>query len=480
VPRVIRSAGGTRTYAARWDIERGSVVFVGLRLADMFDQVSGADPVHFYKRALSLRGQDRDPDARSMGIMEPIDLIDHLRTAIDFQTRATLYLFIIVSFVFGYIVLAAGGTWLALRRFQGLKYSWPAFGIVAAVASAVSLAAVRINSGLGQKLDQLTILDSTVDTYAASGMCYFGLKTSTMDQLDLWLPSGWEQAEEPQYTSCFLRAMPPRTDTFGRGELRFADPQRYRSRSIRAALDDVPMRATLKQFEGFWQGSLSGQMHADIRMLANPPPRKSRIAPGSFLTNDLGHDLQRCFLFESSLDPDQYGSSRDKSILVHYIPRIANGERLVLDEILLAEELDADVRKGADTDEPNLQNLQHSCVKSLNSRLLGPGTVDFGGRKIALGSSPELAALLLSTYAEFTLQVDERNYGGAGPDLVRTHGQTLDRSRDIRRDQLLLVAFSDETGPAVLRARRGDGAYRPVAVRGSTIVHRFTIPVSRN
>jgi hypothetical protein len=352
---------------------------------------------------------------------------------------------------------------------------------VAAVASAVSLAAVRINSGLGQKLDQLTILDSTVDTYAASGLCYFGLKTSTMDQLDLWLPSGWEQAEEPQYTSCFLRAMPPRTDTFGRGELRFADPQRYRSRSIRAALDDVPMRATLKQFEGYWQGSLSGQLHAEIRMLANPPPRiqQSRIAPGSFLTNDLGHDLQRCFLFESRLDPD-HGASRDTSILVHYIPRIANGERLVLDETLLGEELDADVRKADATKEPNLQNLQRSCINSLNNRLLGPGSVSFGGRQIALGSSPELAALLLSTYAEFTQQVDERNFGGVGPDLVRTHGQTLDRSRDIRRDQLLLLAFSNEAGPAVLRARRGDAAYRPVAARSSTIVHRFTIPVSRN
>ena len=93
-----------------------------------------------------------------------------------------------------------------------------------------------------------------------------------------------------------------------RGAARYVTPARYAGLPTRAALDNVLMRATLKQVEGYWRGSWTGRFAATWSWTGETG-RLSRRAVGS--RNDLHVDLAGGYLL--FIDPRQ-GATRAVSL----------------------------------------------------------------------------------------------------------------------------------------------------------------------
>ena len=68
-------------------------------------------------------------------------------------------------------------------------------------------------------------------------------------------------------------------------------PQRYELLEYRAGLSGLPVRATLKQLEGYWAGELPGTLRADLAVESGFIPTAE-----SWIENRLGVDLTGCWL----------------------------------------------------------------------------------------------------------------------------------------------------------------------------------------
>ena len=78
---------------------------------------------------------------------------------------------------------------------------------------------------------------------------------------------------------CFLRPLSPGPAPTSW----YATPQRYAATPANALLESTPLRATLKQFEGLWQGELNGAVRCELTI----DRRSGELTAGSWLQNDL-------------------------------------------------------------------------------------------------------------------------------------------------------------------------------------------------
>ena len=147
--------------------------------------------------------------------------------------------------------------------------------------------------------------------------------SSEVQDMEVWVPQGPPEYDDSKRSPNYLRPMSPKID-LNESAGRFADTKRYKSEPSRAQLLGVPIRATLKQFEGYWRGTMGGQLSANIRMRKNVLAGDSPFALGSTITNNLGHDLVDCYLIEAKRDPDEFNLSgtRSGSLIVHPIGQI--------------------------------------------------------------------------------------------------------------------------------------------------------------
>jgi len=456
----------------------GRIVFCGIVLRDLFS--APGDAVSFFRNVFHLR---RLADENAFGI-ERVSLFPNVVSAVSFSTSAGAYLLAAGLASLGYVVLATFGIWSLLRG-PARRHSWTAFALTAVVAAIVAAAAVNALQGFGDALHQVSVIDADAGSRYGRGTVLFGLKTSAYKELDVWLPSNPLGATEPGATDCFLRPFPP----FGRGGVggaTFADARAYRLLPASALLERVPMRATLKQFEGRWQGPLRGALDGSVVVAGR------RITDDSFIISELGVDLDPCYLIHSALDLDNFDAARDNGIYVYDVgPVASDGQRIRLAprcyKAADGERIDEVIN------DSKLALYHKDWARGFASLLadfgMRPGTavpVELGDERTAL--------LLISTIGDFDhASLYAMRVGWRMPSsFSRSHFRHLDirehlqpgkvdeRGRQIHAGSAVLIGFADDAGPVRLfRGAPGrDFAMLEPDPRKSWAMYRIRIPTT--
>ncbi len=484
---LVQSAGKTQTYLARMRVGEGSITYLALTLRDLFRTDAEYQPRDFFRRTLLLRKQGalQPQDQGWRGFSEPVDLFGGMNQFIGFEKKTTIYMLIAVLFVIAYGLLATWGSWFALMRRKMLKHSWTVFFVVSAAASLLGVLAVQAIQGVGTELHQLTIVDGTVDSSVVTAHGLFGLKTSSyLQDVEVWLPQGPPEYDDSPRSPHYLRPMSPKID-LNESAGRFADTKRYRSEPSRAQLLGVPIRATLKQFEGYWRGTMGGQISAKIRMRKNTEVGESPFARGSTITNKLGHDLVDCYLIEAKRDPDEFdliGTRSSGSMIVHPIGPIRDGA-----EVNLVGNHEAMMNRLGKKKFPTdyeLRDFHKPWVQDLRAFAGIPSLATFQQDPFHAVTDVQRAILLLTTFSEYDPVQDNTNttyYGPSRIELSQANSRWLDRSDKLTRRTMLLIGFAkDEEGPVMLYFRRGPGDWKYLLPDKKMTVYRFLIPVDRD
>ncbi len=482
---VARENGIPSDLVTRRRVGKGHVVFSGITLRDLFSAPSVVNK--FFSTTFHFMPLGKSDETHAT----PVSLFGRVVSAVAFSTSGSLYLLTAGVFSVLYVLAATFGTWRVLRMKNLIHHSWTAFAMVGVVASVVSIAVVGTMHGFGDRLHQIAIVDADAGQPYGSGTAFFGLKTSIDKEVDLWLPSDWVGADEPEATSCFLRAIPEGND-FTEAGTSFADPEEYRVVPGSAVVDDVRIRATLKRFEGRWEGPLGGKFSGQVQT------RGRTITEDSFVINNLGVNLRNCYLLHPILNLGDIAGVRDQSIYVYRVGDMpSDGTKVPLAQrcyrLLETEtgtETVSDVMRRS-----TLAKLQEEWSMPFRGVLASMGYGSGGDDGLVMGQEQN-ALLLLSTIGEF----DPRTISSRMGDLIggmQTWSRDRLRQLDLREHlqagrpplddrpaeagSLVLVGFAADPGPIRLFARSGDRAYKPVAPEGSAswTMYRIRIPLSK-
>jgi hypothetical protein len=414
------------------------------------------------------------PDQGQRGMLET-DLFDHVKRTVDFRARSGAFMGVAILFVIIYVLAATVGSWHWLKHRGWQKHSWAVFAVAVLAASAVSLGAVRVVRGISTELHQLSVVDLTTDSFQAKATCLFGLKTATHTSLDLWLPSDPGLAEGEQPGVCALKPMLPTVGGLGQELIGFLSPQSYQARPARAKLEDVPFRATLKQFVGQWSGVLTSRFTGELHVSS------SDIQDSSWIQNALGVDLEGCYLLIARRDPqaDRAASAID----VYDLGKVHDGRRIdrlgsYLSELRGKEEDSGGGKPDKAAKAATLADLHNQWARDLSPSLLPA----FGGAR-QREIDPEnydKALLLISTLREYEPEMS----GGRllAPFLTARYCGRLDRSDALTRETAMLVGFTREAGPvrlAIRNSKNKNGDFRVIKPGEARTMYRVLIPVVR-
>lgn len=365
---------------------------------------------------------------------------------IAFAARGGVLAFAAFGFAASYVVIAGWLSWWWLTRRGQTHLAWPMFAAVGIVASLASLTLASVSRGVTGTVHGVAIVDLESGTHRARAWCWFGYRSPRRQFVDLSLPGKGN----------YLRPLS--------GALAaYAAPLHYVARPGQAALLDTPMRATLKQFEGFWTGSLSGTIRTSLVV----DRASGRLTPESWILNDLDEDLAGGYV----LYPDprlRAAPARVAGFETNWrgepVPPAVNVIALEVGPIRSGERVgslgQADYERlerhlelaftGPAAMRPDLPSLwlrqNHEWMPSLFGRFKGDSDL------------ARSAALLLSTRNLYLHNRD--TYDSVG---VPVSGQGLtdrDVTHWLMRGQAVLLLLAREPGPARLM---GDGAALPVS-----------------
>ena len=470
-------------------VGRGRLIFVAGALRDLLSR--SESPVPFFNKVLGLRGAPTGQEQHSDSQV----LFPAVQDAVGFAGIGGAYMVVAFLFALAYVGLATFGVWGLLKSRGWTQYSWPGFAAAALAASVVSVVAVQSVRGVGNRLHQLTIVDLVAGRNEAEATCYFGLKTGTHTRLDVWLPSAYPHEKEPGESQCFLRPLTEwHNDTAG-SEGGFMDPDAYRVHPAEAELSDVPMRATLKRFEGRWAGPLSGGVSASIRLLRDVTlgeaplleeqgDKRSRadvFSPDSEITNNLGVDLEMCYILHAERDAFEAPgfvctSPRGKESPCYARAHQLRGGIRKGETVRLANRLYVDATGKPVSGEDWAQHSRlFAAQNDWGSRFAGLALVGghLVGDEFALEEPFQNALLLLSTLDEY----DPMTLKGGGLAFEAERCRFLDMSDRLRKDTVVLIGFARDAGPVKLCVRRGSRDYRPVTPSQAWTMYRVVIPL---
>lgn len=452
---------------SRTTLGRGTVIFSGVTLKDLFS--GDGEPADFFQNIFSLNVV---ADEKSLAVRQ-ISLFNNILNAVSFSTSSSLYLLIAFIFSIGYLVISTGGTWWILGKRGWRKHSWTAFAAVAMIASTLSVIIVNAIQGFGATLHQIAIVDVQTDDPYGQATVFFGVKVSSDRVMDFWLPSDPISASEPLATSCSLKPFPASND-YNDMTSSFADPQPYRLVPASAVAGNVRLRATLKRFEGRWEGPLGGTFSGSIAI------KNRMITEDSYVINDLGVNLHDCCLIQTDLDFSSTNKGfRSEGIYVYEIGDLPADRS----KVLLAQKcykIDR-TQPTINPDRPSLAKAQRAWSQPFQSILSGNSFYSNNKIGIALGEEHK-ALLLISTLGEF----DPEHHAGKMQHFMGistwSHDRLrqLDMQREFRRDTIILIGFAEDPGPMRLFRRSGDRPYRLLKpdVRKSWSMYRIRIPVT--
>jgi len=413
----------------------------------------------------------------------PLRLYDHLIAQIEFQRAAGALLLAAFAFVAAYILLATLGAWTWLKRHALTHVSWVAFAVFAVVASVLSLGAVGLSRGVTGTVHSYSFVDLEAGSHEVRATTYFGYKSNRRQRVDLSL------AGEESY----LRGLATGQEVTNQ----YTTPARYAAITNRATLIGTPMRATLKQFEGFWSGSLEGQVRGGL----TADRGTGKITLDSWLQNDLdvdfiggyllyidprvrGHDggvpCRAAGLNQRSQFKSYYGSETVPpaiNVLALAVPPLKPGQRInglgtsEDDSYNEYARYDRDYTRWQSasrpdpTREPMLLTLRHRQVNEWADsfsvmRLRSPGELC------------DAAALLASTRNLHLHNSDLKKFDTVGSPISTVGLIDQDVTHWLTRGQAVLLLLSDQPGPVKLQLNG-----QPKDSKEGRSIYRVRIPV---
>ncbi len=455
----------SQLYITQRPCGQGTIVLSSALLQDLL--AHAAVPAGFLREILATRTNPRADE--DMSNKMPADIFRHVEQLTGFRLETGLYFLVAFLFVVVYILIATAGSWAWLKRRSMVAYAWPAFGVVAAVSSGLSLAAVQVIRGAGSQVQQLTVIDARAGSQSARALYYAGLKTASHTLLDVCVPQRWQDAnDEMREISGGLLPLGRSIDFSD--NVTYAAGQRYEAVASLGQLRSVPLRATLKQFQGRWTGELPGTLNASLRTRS---ASTFQLDPTSWIQNDLPVDLNDCWLFVTARTAAsvkvESGSRADRSnsIYGYRIGTLLAGQRLPW--------RDARARNDVAEIQTVLSNLQRDWLSNLRIYQTFQGTYEESDVE-KITTSTQVSAMLALTL------MDELDQSSSNADFKKGRGRELDRSLALTPRMALFVGFTeDDAGPVRLCMRKaagGTGSWTPVSVSEPRTVYRFSIPVS--
>lgn len=457
---------------------RGRVVFVSVRLSDLFSAPCTVG--HFFRTAFYLLPADSNTEVSA----HSQSLFANVVSAIGFPTTGTTYLFVAGLFSAAYVAIATFGSWGFLRRKGWEKQNWTVFSVVALAASALSVVAVGAVRGFSDRLHQIAVIDLRAGERRAIGTGFFGIKTPIDKELDVWLPPDWVGARQPEASSCFLRPLPVGMDVADtRG---FADPEDYQLMPASAVVKEVRFRATLKRFEGQWNGTLNGTVEGKLTA------RGRDILGSSYVVNNLGVELKNCILLYSLFNADTQSITRDSGTYVYRVGDLSPSAQRV--DLVSRWTRVGEAADGGDfVQRVTLREDHGAWIKpfvGILSQLPGAGAL---GTALTVAQE-QTALLLVSTIGEFDFRAHPAMNSGWA---MNTWSRDCLRRLDLRHSLVggrgasdahgaepgnaILIGFADDPGPMRLFTRSGARAFavqEPDAEKSWTM-YRVHIPVDR-
>lgn len=250
----------------------GRVIACALRLRDLTSVGYRSELMHL------LFDVNRTPDeflkneaqALAMQLGRTAELHGPIVEPIEFRATASVQMLAAFSFVFVYIAVATFASWAWLRRRGQTHLSWAVFAGIAVVGSVLSLGAVRLSRGIAEAVHTISFVDLEAGSHAARAHVLAGLRSPRRRRVKVSLGEAQESYIRPLGAGQELTSA-------------YATPTRYHVLPQAGRIDDVLVRATLKQFEGFLGTALEGTI--DARIVVDR--RSGRVRPESWVRNNL-------------------------------------------------------------------------------------------------------------------------------------------------------------------------------------------------
>ncbi len=463
--------GGIETaLVSRCRIGRGHLFFVAASMSDITRGVE--DVTGFFKRLFELRSPDLGAG------FERASLFDEISGSVGFREVGAIYLAVALLFAGLYVFVATFGSWSVLKHKGWIRHSWSVFAVLAAVASVCCVIGVTAVRGVGRKLMQISVVDGVAGETKAYGSAYFGLKTSMFDAWDVWIPDDILGATEPELTSCFLKPLPD-TIAAGASSAKYIDPGRYKLRSSSAELLKVPIRGTVKQFEGRWEGNLSGRVVVNMSLVDGGGGRYDfRVSAGSTIRNDLGFDLDRCYLIYTTrnifLPTGVSDIERAGETYIFPLGSIGDGVTITPEATLYRDSKGMSLTFDEWSDLYALDVAQQGWADRFISLDFRRGRAEWSDL-----SSEQVALLLATLLGDYSPPESSAALGRfVGRSFSVGSCRRLDWSTQLNSETAMLVGFSRSSGPMGLCIRKGRGAYERVLPDRSLTMIRMLIPLN--
>ena len=245
---------------------------------------------------------------------------DLIKGQADFRAAGTILATVLMLLTIVYGLAVTVGTWLVLRRRQLTQYSWLIFGAAAVAGSIGAGFLVQSARGIRAEVKQ----ESVIDLDAASGMAsvhtFYGLRMPYDARVDVGLTAHRDEELPPeQAKEAYIR---PAADLSAGMAENFAVRRDYTIRYGQQSLEDVPIRATAKQFESYWYGPLGGSIQGTIVLENNGQQLSNR----SWLANQTDMPLRECILVFSSKPTFSLARIRGEFITVMRIGQLPPGK----------------------------------------------------------------------------------------------------------------------------------------------------------
>ncbi len=503
IPSSTKGLEGLDPLVYRRSVGRGTVTFVGASMRELF----GAVPLpkadsrskgllaedaqrevaqraetfrgRVYERVLGIAKESPQGDA-----MNSAPLFEPIRATIGFQTAGLAYMLAAVGFAIAYTLTAAFGSWFWLKKRQLLHHAWSAFTLLALAGTALGSVAVVTLRGVTTRLEQTSMVDGAANINPAVASALFGVKTPSHMRLEVRLPLGGGEADADNDGLGPIRPLPSESGGLLTTE-EFVAPQSYEIANASELIEKLPVRATVKELDGYWDGTLDGRLEATLVMapvrLTGRSESVDRFVRGTAIKNRLGVDLHDCYLL---VNPDEYGVLGPAGINCFFLGDIpASGSGADLDEnssSVRANYFDrADPRDSNSKESertrgqlPLLSKAMKEWSNGLKSVLGSDQLQNLGGGE-GRDANAERALLLLSTLSAYDPDAKE-GMGFSSTTLLRTHGRRLDCLHQLNRQQAILISFASKPPPVTINI---DGK-RLFATHGLSM-YRFTIPIER-
>ena len=477
---------------------RGEITFVGASLKELLPEPADSTDKGVDGRAPEVQSLVKDWFARACeevigrnflalgevreetvgGVLsfERQDLFRDLRRSVAFESVSAGFLVFAVLFAVGYTVVAAFGSYWYLKRRSWTHWCWLAFAAVSVAGSIIGTVMVWGLRGVRTQVWQTTVVDAPQGARLARASCLFGVKTPDHTRLRLRLP---RSAGEPdlELEPSTLRSM-PEVSSLEATESRFVAPEKYESLLAGRRLENVPVRATLKEFQGTWHGSIDGELDARLVELRTDNEQvRYEYGKGSYIRNELGVTLRDCYLFET-LDEAAGSASEVRCYYVGDLAKTGPGAALIDEQIRdrLFFEKKPGARPGDEPTRIKSYPRLDAYFKDWRDRAFGvawsgqPWRADQSAARTtkSLGEQEYYAALLLSVFDLF--EADPQ----APQALHRSHGRRLDCTRMLTNRTAVLIGWSNDPPPVFLEIDAEP--YRPSKM---LTVYRFVVPVER-